>query len=57
VDIRILKSRYEEFTEIVLTEKDNFKNLDDYRKALVYTQEGLSAMKSVSGEKTNGVFI
>lgn len=53
VDIQTLTSLYDEFTEIVLTEKDNFKNFEAYRKALVYTLERLITLKSVSGEKTD----
>ena len=50
-DIQTLIILYDEFTEIVLTEKDNFKNLEAYREALVYTLERLLAIKSVSGEQ------
>ena len=52
-DIQTLTSLYDEFTEIVLTEKDNFKNFEAYRKALVYTLERLLTIKSVSREKTD----
>ena len=52
-DIQTLVNLYDEFTEIVLTEKDNLKNFEDYRTVLVYTTERLLAIKSVSGEKSN----
>ena len=50
-DIQTLKLLYEEFTEFLFAEKDNFNNLEAYRNALVFTIEELSVMKIASVEK------
>jgi len=50
-DCHVSESQYDDFQEFVLSEKDNFKSLDDYRNALIFTKSKLSAMKAETGGK------